>query len=1060
MDQIKYQGYARDRGFNPIQMSTASIDSIAQQGNYLLRQMQDNRETNRRNRDAYQSGMVNAQNIERQNRADNFAFDQRSRERYQDAVNQNLQQKVYDAQNYQQNLDKQVTALSVLAPLSGTIGKMIVDWKKNKDEEEQMQAYVDTLINGPDPQEEVKVQAGLAQMRQADEAIQTTADQLEDAGAVPEAVRSVRKLSKNQQVGRAKAMAALSAQGYGGWLTEQYNEDDQTQIQFLDPTTGQVKLITPANHEGPDQREAVNRALFKKFVKMNGLLGVNPALVADSLLAMRRSESALLEQERTAFIKAENENKRTDLSIQFDAAIGSDPITAFNDFITQFSHLKDDNGARLGKGGARDALIARLVERRDTASLNSIADSESYVKGKTWRDLFPMKFQKALNDIQSSQAAEEDLSDRLVSQERENWSDQVIRELVASPEGVSEEVVDKAINASKQLYNGWVDQRLLSYRENSTLQARQADEQNKILEQLYEDDELTVQELESGKYSKLIADKWRSKALDSENRKAQSLKPYRDQVKGAIVDELLKASDIAGYGTRKSPTYHFAEAHAMAQLDAQARTYMLDGKSANEAYSLAAQNIRAQIEKDNVKDGKPRYGTYTFRDGEFARWGSRGSGGQGSLSAARANVSSVINQVSSGGQAAVYGRTLITKQQAESLVDPNAPIPDIINVIANSLPKGKEMSVFAIIDAQLNKHGLPPRQRPYVQQMVESTMSPKLQELLNRTPTALRTSRALVGSQIVGPGQERQAIGYIAQKLGVDPVDVATFINYETGGSLVSGRYSRGLDVWGGDGNNYFGWIQFSPANREKYGVKPGMNSMQMADAVVRYLKDSGIRPGDGLEMMYQAVQAPALLKEARAAGRNIGRDSNAAISEHIRRMRAEHRNVAGRWLMEGAQSGGTSSVWRDPRLLSAPAKRLLTQHQLTSSFGNQESFRKKPHEGNDYYVPVGGKLSFKQPGVVLQVGSPNEYNGGYGGFIDVRLQDGNVVRMAHLSNVKVKPGQRIGAKQIAALSGNTGRSTGPHVHIEHLSGPSGTQETLKGKRNPSWIASQVYADI
>ena len=126
MDQIRYQGYARDRGFNPIQMSTASIDAIAQQGNGLLRQMQDNRETNRRNRDSYQSGMINAQNIEQQNRADNFNFQQRVDERFQEGINQNLRQSVNNAANYQQNLDKQVTALSVLAPLSKTIGSIVV----------------------------------------------------------------------------------------------------------------------------------------------------------------------------------------------------------------------------------------------------------------------------------------------------------------------------------------------------------------------------------------------------------------------------------------------------------------------------------------------------------------------------------------------------------------------------------------------------------------------------------------------------------------------------------------------------------------------------------------------------------------------------------------------------------------------------------------------------------------------------------------------------------------------------------------------------------------------
>ena len=86
--------------------------------------------------------------------------------------------------------------------------------------------------------------------------------------------------------------------------------------------------------------------------------------------------------------------------------------------------------------------------------------------------------------------------------------------------------------------------------------------------------------------------------------------------------------------------------------------------------------------------------------------------------------------------------------------------------------------------------------------------------------------------------------------------------------------------------------------------------------------------------------------------------------------------------------------------------------------------------------------------------------NGGYGGYIDVKLADGNIVRIGHLSDVMVTKGMRLRPRQIAALTGNTGRSTGAHAHIEHLSGPTGTQESTRGKRDPSWIASQVYADI
>lgn len=150
---------------------------------------------------------------------------------------------------------------------------------------------------------------------------------------------------------------------------------------------------------------------------------------------------------------------------------------------------------------------------------------------------------------------------------------------------------------------------------------------------------------------------------------------------------------------------------------------------------------------------------------------------------------------------------------------------------------------------------------------------------------------------LVAQRQERDAVSGIARALGVAPLDVATIINFETGGSLVAGRHRGGLDVRGGDGGNYLGWIQFSPENQRKYGVRPGMSSQEMAQAVVRYFRDAGIRAGDSLEMLYQAVQAPALLKKARTLGRNLGADSNGTVSGHVQRMRSEHAPLVRRWL-------------------------------------------------------------------------------------------------------------------------------------------------------------------
>lgn len=1048
MEQIRFQGYARERGFNPVQVSNASVDAIAQQGNALSRQMQDVRQQERQNRGDFLQGMQNAQQLEAQNRRANFEFAQNARARYQDAVQQNMRQQVIDEQNKVQNLDRQLTVLGSLAGLSGTIAKTVTEWKTQKDENDRLQGYADYYANGGDPDEEARVQQGIIELKQADRVIQQTANNLEDTGAPPEAARAVRRVSKAYLLGQAQAKWENAAGIWTSYLSERKQADDQTQIRYIDPETNTEKIITPKSAKGPDELAAVHKVLLKSFIKEQGLDGINPAIAGPALRAMKQAENQILDQERKFYEKADNEDRRTRINYELDAGLNVDPVRAINDAITRTQDLRDDNGNRITPLAAANAILDRLVASGNRAAVEAFASSESYIKGVPWGEARKAEFKEAFRKLDSQQASDEDMKDRLSDQEFENFSDEVYKELLATPGGADQSVAQEVIDRSLEVF-GKVDPRIQSYRENSTLQARTSQEQEEYIKQLLATDQLTLKMLTSGAYSYDLVKKYRGEAERADKLRTPEAVKERTSYAKAVSEQLLQ---VMGWtGGPKDATYHFAEAHALRQLDAKARTYLNSGKNPVEAYSLASQDIIKQIEKDNAKINQG-FGTYSLRNGEFYRWGDAGSGGQGGLATAKTKVSSIISQIKNGGQAAV-SRPLITKQQAESLVNPDAVIPEIIHVIQNALPKGKEMSEFEIIDAQLRAHGLPPRQRPLSQQRVEAVDNPRLRELLYRLPTAARTSRALTGSGVVGPGQERQAIGYIAQQLGVDPVDVATFINYETGGALVSGKYRRGLDVWGGDGGNYFGWIQFSPDNQRKYGVRPGMTAMQMAQAVTGYLKNAGIRPGDGLEMMYQAVQAPAYLGRARQLGRVIGADSNGSLTDHIKRMRAGHQSAASRWLSEGAQQ--TASAWRDPRLLSAPARRLLTQTPLTSGFGAQEGFRSNPHGGNDYGVPTGTKLSLKQAGQVIDVGSPNEYNGGYGGFVDIRLADGNVVRLAHLSKVKVQPGQKIGPKQIAALSGNTGRSTGPHVHIEHIASPG-----KKGRRDPSWIASQIYADI
>ena len=60
-------------------------------------------------------------------------------------------------------------------------------------------------------------------------------------------------------------------------------------------------------------------------------------------------------------------------------------------------------------------------------------------------------------------------------------------------------------------------------------------------------------------------------------------------------------------------------------------------------------------------------------------------------------------------------------------------------------------------------------------------------------------------------------------------------------------------------------------------------------------------------------------------------------------------------------------------------------------------------------------------------------YVSGYGNCVLISHPDGRMTRYAHNSKLLVKAGQSVSQGEVIALSGSTGRSTGPHVHFEIL---------------------------
>lgn len=105
---------------------------------------------------------------------------------------------------------------------------------------------------------------------------------------------------------------------------------------------------------------------------------------------------------------------------------------------------------------------------------------------------------------------------------------------------------------------------------------------------------------------------------------------------------------------------------------------------------------------------------------------------------------------------------------------------------------------------------------------------------------------------------------------------------------------------------------------------------------------------------------------------------------------------------------------------------------RLTSNFGPRKAPTKGAssyHKGVDWATPIGTPVYASCGGTVAKAG----WGSGYGYVIYINHEDGRQTRYGHLSKVLVKAGQSVKQGDKIALSGNTGVSTGPHIHFEIL---------------------------
>ncbi len=121
--------------------------------------------------------------------------------------------------------------------------------------------------------------------------------------------------------------------------------------------------------------------------------------------------------------------------------------------------------------------------------------------------------------------------------------------------------------------------------------------------------------------------------------------------------------------------------------------------------------------------------------------------------------------------------------------------------------------------------------------------------------------------------------------------------------------------------------------------------------------------------------------------------------------------------------------------ILSWPLSSIIvTQHFGGSEFAKQNPgiYGRAYHPGTDFGASVGTKVMSVSEGTVRDFGNTDAFPGCYawGKWILVDHDNGLSSLYAHLSSILISRGQKVSAGEVIALSGNTGISTGPHLHL------------------------------
>ncbi|MEU9214576.1 M23 family metallopeptidase [Streptomyces sp. NPDC048415] len=160
----------------------------------------------------------------------------------------------------------------------------------------------------------------------------------------------------------------------------------------------------------------------------------------------------------------------------------------------------------------------------------------------------------------------------------------------------------------------------------------------------------------------------------------------------------------------------------------------------------------------------------------------------------------------------------------------------------------------------------------------------------------------------------------------------------------------------------------------------------------------------------------------ATAAETALGATGTVTTANAVQTQAAVQAKAAAKAVAAKQAAAKQTASWIDP----------VKKYTLSAAFNQAGSMWQSTHSGQDFAVASGTEVLAAHGGTVVKTGGNGAGDGpAYGNAIVIKHGNGTYSQYAHLSRIDVKVGQVVTTGQHIALSGNTGNSSGPHLHFE-----------------------------